>query len=82
MLLPFDEQDQAGLRFLGFTIDVRREQGELAVVAGQMKATPQASRADQSNRQLTGDCATPFVKRPGAPWLDRRPLSRLPSLRP
>jgi hypothetical protein len=37
MLLPFDEQDQAGLRFLGFTIVVRREQGELAVVAGQMK---------------------------------------------
>jgi hypothetical protein len=35
-LEPFDELDQAGLRVLGFTIDVTREHGELAVVAGQM----------------------------------------------
>jgi hypothetical protein len=33
----FDEQDQAGLRVLGFTIDVTREHGELAVVEGQMQ---------------------------------------------
>ena len=36
-LEPFDELDQTGLRVLGFTIDVTREQGELAVVAGQME---------------------------------------------
>jgi len=36
-LEPFDELDQAGLRVLGFTIDVTREHGELAVVAGQMQ---------------------------------------------
>ena len=35
-LEPFDELDQAGLRVLGFTIDVTRD-GELAFVAGQMQ---------------------------------------------
>ena len=35
-LAPFDELDQAGLRVLGFTIDVTRD-GELAFVAGQMQ---------------------------------------------
>ena len=33
-LEPFDELDQTGLRVLGFTIDVTREQGELAVSRG------------------------------------------------
>jgi len=36
-LEPFDEKDQEGLRFLGFTISVTREQGDIAVVAGEMK---------------------------------------------
>ena len=35
-LAPFDELDQAGLRVLGFTIDVTRD-GELAFVAGQVQ---------------------------------------------
>jgi hypothetical protein len=45
-LAPFDELDQAGLRVLGFTIDVTREQGELAVVAGQMEVL--LHRSDKS----------------------------------
>ena len=45
-LAPFDELDQAGLRVLGFTIDFTREQGELAVVAGQMEVL--LHRSDKS----------------------------------
>ena len=45
-LEPFDELDQAGLRVLGFTIDVTREHGELAIVAGQMEVL--LHRSDKS----------------------------------
>ena len=45
-LAPFDELDEVGLRVLGFTIDVTREQGELAVVAGQMEVL--LHRSDKS----------------------------------
>ena len=44
-LAPFDELDQAGLRVLGFTIDVTRD-GELAFVAGQMQVL--LHRSDKS----------------------------------
>ena len=46
-LAPFDELDQAGLRVLGFTIDVTRD-GELAFVAGQMQVL--LHRSDKSAR--------------------------------
>ena len=51
-LKPFDELDQAGLRFLGFTIDVTRD-GELAFVAGQMQVLLHRSGASIGADQLT-----------------------------
>ena len=51
MLAPFDEQDQEGLRFLGFTISVTRN-GERAVVTGEMKVEIYRSGAGEDELTL------------------------------
>ena len=61
-LAPFDELDQAGLRVLGFTIDVTRD-GELAFVAGQMQVLLHRSSivADQLTLIITLPNGREFV---------------------
>ena len=77
-LAPFDELDQAGLRVLGFTIDVTRD-GELAFVAGQMQVL--LHRSDKSGEDwLTLIITLPNGREPrrgaGLSWFAHRGLAR------